>query len=220
MTSYSVTSTQAKLFGFVPKYGWDAFVFLHPEIASKIKIETFPMMIEAENVEQKIRQKSREILKMNHIDADKFIAQAKRRRAELEKVVSESVNLEFKRGRDEDSKGEEMTEDSMRNVEKELLRKLAKYEPNKNDKIDMELEKWKEMDMEIYALKLELIYYVMKEKLDGFVKILDSLETVSDIKKCFRYVFWLKSIANLTLFLVTCVRMLLTMSALTTSARS
>ena len=70
--SYTISATQAKLFGFYPKYIWDEFSVAHAVTARKIKVETFGKFLEMADCETEIKEIARRALATDQIDVNLF----------------------------------------------------------------------------------------------------------------------------------------------------
>jgi len=160
--SYSINATQARWFGFQPKYVWDDFVVEHSVVARKIKTVTFPMFMEIEDCETRIKMEARKIMKEEEIDLLSFTSRSKLRREDGRKQMAremvkemEEEGLERRKKRkyeeetvivvDEESEEEEeheevkgFTKEEVTEYEKEMSTLMINWE------VKMEEIKWGE----------------------------------------------------------------------------
>lgn len=78
--SYTLNATQAKWFGFTPKFVWDDFTAQHAVIARELKKATFPLFMEIDENEAAIKKTAEEILRREGIDVATFAERVKRAR--------------------------------------------------------------------------------------------------------------------------------------------
>src|SRR5690349_2463414 len=89
--SYAINATQAKWFGFQPKYVWDDFMIEHSTVARKIKSRTFPIFMEIDECEARIKEEARNILKSEEINVVTFTARSKRMREEERRMTTRQI---------------------------------------------------------------------------------------------------------------------------------
>lgn len=92
--SYVINASQAKWFGFQPKFVWDDFVIEHTTVARKIKSATFPYFMEIEESESKIKIESQKILKEEKINVAAFAARSKMKREEGKQLATREMMKE------------------------------------------------------------------------------------------------------------------------------
>lgn len=95
--SYTISSSQARLFGFTPKYAWEEFRSSHSELSGRILRETIEDFLSMSESEGKISRKSDAILKSGGVDAKLYCMRAKRSKRKREEMVAEEI--EYSEGR-------------------------------------------------------------------------------------------------------------------------
>ncbi len=159
--SYGVNATQAKWFGFQPKYVWDDFVRDHATTSRKIKSATFPFFMEIEDCEAKIKIASKKILDEEGINVSKLIAISKRERENIRRMPNDEPNL---------------TTVMMRN-ERENLSKMKRKldcleEIEENEEYEKEYESYETKEFVTYDYNEDdkdesFLGYVMKKKIQS-----------------------------------------------------
>jgi hypothetical protein len=173
--SYTVTATQARLFGFTPKYAWDEFVAEYDEVGREIKKKTFQYFMEIEANEIKIKKESNEVLRIHGINAGRYCMEKKEEKKQLVESVRREIRPEMKedglsggenRGGSELGEGEEIEEgeegdvlewDKTDEVEKEMDRLEGKWrEDDEDEDLEEYLRKMKEYCIRANGIKKEL----------------------------------------------------------------
>ena len=80
MSSFQVSASQARLFGFSPKYVWDEFSVEHTSIARKIRTETISKFLEMADLEADIKGIAAGVLKGEGVNPDVYRLQVAARR--------------------------------------------------------------------------------------------------------------------------------------------
>lgn len=95
--SYTISSSQARLFGFTPKYAWEEFRSSHSDLSGRILRDTIGDFLSMSESEGNISRKSQEILKSGGVDAKLYCMRAKRSKRKREQMVAEE--MEYSEGR-------------------------------------------------------------------------------------------------------------------------
>ncbi len=106
-----VDAQLAKLYGFSPKYLWDQFESSHYDLAKKVKVQTYPLIMEIEETQQAITTVSKKILIDNGFNLQIFLMKGK----DARKV--ENDNMRLYRLKREHQSNEEDTENKRLQVD-------------------------------------------------------------------------------------------------------
>lgn len=162
--SYTVTATQARLFGFNPKYAWDAFAMDHGELAMEIKKSTFSSFMEIEMREMEIKKRSEEILRREKISALRYCMGKKEEKKQMMAEVQmdmkgmERVGMMQRKGGKEEGEGYEGE------IGPELDWDVEEEEEGEMKKMEDEAYERDELDEYMYALKTKSIKWNRERK--------------------------------------------------------
>ncbi|KAJ3182573.1 hypothetical protein HDU85_002672 [Gaertneriomyces sp. JEL0708] len=169
--SFAINATQAKWFGFQPKYVWDEFVREHSSVARKIKTTTFSIFMEIEECENRIKNESSRILEEEKIDAVKYAARAKMKREEGRRAA----NME-------------MVEVTVDVGSRKRMRYEEVLEREEKEEEGLEEEEMEEDEREETRVEVKKLMSEMKERIRGMewdkededVKLLHRIHIIMD----------------------------------------